>query len=157
MLPTLLLWMQITVYTTLLFVHFHFTVSNVLKARFALDLNVKEVCIKVGFLIKCEEASHNRCSGGCSRLARKIANNRLDWSPLHNVEASECASSVLSTSVLRERVSKGISKWCAVSSPAISFGSCCFCEPVLALSIWDIFVIYSSSLNVLSRVADIVF
>lgn len=48
--------------TIVLFVRFHYTVRNVLKARYTLDLNVNEVCIKFGLLNTCEEVNNSRYS-----------------------------------------------------------------------------------------------
>lgn len=61
MLPILLLLIQNEMHTTLMFVLFRYTVENVLAIRYALDLDIKEVCIKVSILNICEELNHRRC------------------------------------------------------------------------------------------------
>lgn len=76
-------------YITLLFVHFRFTVGISLPARFALELNVEQVCIKVEILNNRERLVTAAVTEVVCRLAKHMTKGRLNRSLLFNVDDSE--------------------------------------------------------------------
>lgn len=69
-------------YTTLLFVHFHYTIGNVSTPRCALDLKAKVFCIEVETLKNCKEVSESRCSRSGFETRKKPAKEDLVNYPL---------------------------------------------------------------------------
>lgn len=85
----LLLCIQNTIHSTLLFVLLHFTVEMFMSAHYTYDLIGKEVCLNIGILSIMSSSSTAANLEVTFWLAKDSAKDILDRSPPDNVKAFE--------------------------------------------------------------------